>query len=272
MQDTGYKIRVASHKRRAANKGFTLMEMTVVIVIVALLTSLSIPAIRTFFSSLAIQGSTRSIISTALSSARAIAAREQRYAGIRFQKACNPDDPLNPFDTPQYMIFIVHDFDRTGLAPGFRAVEGIRPIKLPDDIGVMDLRLGDNHIVDDGYINEPNELRDTTTFSIIFSPSGKLVIHQVLVINREGKKYSDNSEDDIFNSESKAKDGTAMFVQDKYFSINGLTEEPSRRSFIIYEREEFRRAYDRGLACSDYLSKLKAIHINPYTGTIISVD
>lgn len=255
-------------KTKSRQSGLTLMEMTVVITVVALLTTLSMPAIRTFFNSIATSSGTRSLISAGLASARAIAAKEQHYAGIRFQQDLSGN---------QYMVFIVHDFDKTGLANGFRAVEGIKPIKLPDSVGVMDLNLGstDQVINDDGYINDPNEIRDTTTFSIIFSPSGKMVIHDVRVRNRDGETdgSSDESYDDVFNKDEKVDVGEAMFYQDDYSDL-GLDEESSRSSFVIYEKEKFRQAYDKvpSQAWSDYLSKLKAIHINPYTGTIISAD
>jgi len=203
-------------KTKSKQSGLTLMEMTVVIVVVALLTTLSLPAIRTFFNSLATSGGTRSLISAALASARAIAAKEQRYAGIRFQEDLYGH---------QYIIFIVHEEPRKmgNLTIGFRAVEGIKPIKLPDSIGVMDLNLGstDQVINDDDYINDPNELRDTTSFSIIFSPSGKMVIHDVQVRNRDGEVDStgniDMSNDDIFNKKVQVDVGVAMFYQDDYW-------------------------------------------------------
>ena len=64
-----------------------------------------------------------------------------------------------------------------------------------------------------------------------------------------------------------------MFMQDDYASL-GLWKESSRRSFIIYEKEKFRRAYEKGQAWSGYLVRLvsETIYINPYTGTIISAD
>ena len=81
------------------------------------------------------QSGTESLVSAALASARAMAAKEQHYAGIRFQQ----DSTGN-----QYMIFILHDFEKTGLSPGFRAIEGIKPIKLPENSRVMDLRVRTN--------------------------------------------------------------------------------------------------------------------------------
>ena len=252
--------------------GITLMEMTVVVAAVALLAVLGLPAINAFVNSLVSSGPTKAMISVALSSARAIAVKEQHYAGIRFQKAY---DPKGPLEAPQYMVFIVHDVDKTDLANGFRAVEGLEPIRLPEAVGVMDLRYrtnssaeysGDAPIVEDGDIDEPNELRDTTTFSIIFSPSGKLVVHDVRVRNRDGKT---NSKDDIFNTKPNVEDEKiAMFYQDDYTNL-GLGQEASRNSFIIYDRDKFRAAFENSRAWSDYLKNLDAIYINPYVGTII---
>ncbi len=238
--------------------GVTLTEMTVVVGMVALLVAFGLPAVRTLFDSLASSGGARAMISATLASARAMAAKEHEYVGVRFQNRYSEDGKAG-----QYMIFIVHDFDKTGLANGFRAVEGVEPVKLPDALGVMEV------IDRDSDIDDANELTDVATFSIVFSSSGRLVIHKVLVINRDGKRYSDDSEDDIFNSESKAKDETAMFVQDKYFSINGFDEEPSKNSFIVYDRKIF-EGTNENRRYSDYLEGLEVIYINPYTGTIIN--
>lgn len=263
-------------KTRYKQSALTLTEMVVVIATVSLLTVFGLPAVRAFLHSLASSGNARAMISAGLASARAIAAKEQRYAGIRFQKAYHLEGPL---EAPQYMIFIVHDFDKTGLAPGFRAVEGLEPIKLPDSVGVMDLKLGvdaDKNILSDGDISSDWQVRDTTAFSIVFSPSGKLVIHNVRVRNRNGKTSGSatQSRDDIFNTERQVTDPidpVGMFIQDDYAGL-GLGKEPSRNGFIIYETEIFRQA--QGQPYSGYLVRLapEPIYINPYTGTIISSD
>ena len=109
------------------------MEMTVVIAAIALLAVFGLPAARTLFDSLASTGGTKAMVSAALSSARAIAAKEQHYAGIRFQKAFHGDGPLH---ASQYMVFIIHDPDISATA--FRAVPGFEPIKLPDSVGVRE--------------------------------------------------------------------------------------------------------------------------------------
>ena len=261
--------------------------MTVVIAAIVLLGSFGLPAIRTFLESFESGTGARPVISAALASARAIAAREQKYAGIRFQKAYNPEGPLK---ASQYMIFIVNDFDKTKLAPGYRAVEGLKPIKLPDSIGVMDSELINQKIISvptwEPSSNHPVDLTDLTTFSIVFSPTGKMVIHDVRVRNRDGipdspGELGNPSADDVFNKKDEVDNGIGMFYQDdyaaqdwrlRYYPQNfGFGKEPSRRSFVIYDRQEFKRAYDIGRAYSGYLVKLipDVIYINPYTGTMI---
>ena len=266
-------------KPKYKQSGITLIEVTVVIVAAALLMSLGLTALRAFLNSFESGGSVTGMISSALASARTIALKNQRYAGIRFQKAYHPEGPLK---APQYMIFIIQDPDM--MAYGFSAVPGLKPIRLPETIGVMDLRrrtninpmyAGDEPIDDDGKIDQPAELQDTTSFSIIFSPSGKLVIHDVRVRNRQGIYRPANpaeSADDVFNSqENVASHNVGMFIQDDYAEL-GLGKEASRSSFIVYQEQNFKRAYARGRAWSEYLVKLlpEAIYINPYTGTIIN--
>lgn len=263
-------------KAKSRQSGITLTEMTVVIAVVALLVSLGLPAARMLFNSFESQSGARAMISAAMASARAIAAKEQRYVGVRFQKAYDPTGPLRAH---QYMIFIIFEEPRKmgNLRTGFRAVDGLEPIKLPDSVGIMDFRL----IKDRININanwEPGgdpELTDLTSFSIVFSPSGKLVIHDVRVRNRDGRTEGTQtttiSSDDIFNTQSKITDPVAhvgMFIQDDYPPF-GLQEESSRNSFIIYEEEKFRQTYKNGRAWSDYLRKLVPEYINPYTGTMI---
>jgi len=269
-------------KVKPRQSGLTLMEMTVVIAVMALLAVFGLPAIRALISSFESEGGAKAMISAALASARAIAAKEHHYAGIRFQKAYDPNDP-DLLNAPQYMVFIIHDLEATGLAPGFRAVEGIKPIKLPDSIGVMDLRYrtdpdpknsGDSPVDEDDDIDGFKAVRDTTTFSVVFSPSGKLVIHDVRVRNKDGDyqpKTRMDSMDSVFNGYDNIRDNDiGMFVQDDYAEL-GLGAESSRGKFIIYDRVKFRQAYERGQAYSEYLEDLadSMIHINPYTGTMI---
>jgi type II secretory pathway pseudopilin PulG len=273
--------------------GLTLIEMTIVVATIALLMTFAVPAVRALLNSFQSVGSTRSMISAALASARVMATRNQRYTGIRFQKACLSRDPTKPLDSlldaPQYMVFIVHEEPRNmgNISNGFRAVEGLKPIRLPDMVGVMDL----TDIIDitgdtdrNARINEDVELCNATSFAVIFSPSGKLVVHDVRTRNRDGLYQPNNddslkqSTDDVFNSTynitiynstKNRKYGLGVFIQDDYPSL-GLDPESSRTNFVIYERHEFDQAYKKGTAWSDYLARLSRDYISPYIGQIIS--
>ncbi len=274
-----------------AQQGLTLIEMTVVIAVIVLLIGLALPAVRAFFDAFETGSAARSMISAALASARAFAAENQRYAGIRFQKDLHGR---------QYMVLVVQEPDM--LAWGFCAAKGVKPIKLPESIGVMDftivtgrntvnpvnsqeVRLDDLTLGGDGLINEPFEITDTTTFSIIFSPNGKLVVHGVQIRNRDG--YVDSasnagiSSDDIFNKKAQVDAGIGMFYQDDYFGASwsmysnlGLGPEPSRRSFVVYKKDKFKQAYEKGRAWSGYLVMLtnEVTYVSPHTGALISTD
>ena len=222
-------LRTMNYKLRTKH-GLTLTEMTVVVASIVLLAAIGVPAVRVFIHSFESESGTKNMISAAFASARAMAAQKQRYVGIRFQKAYCPKGPLK---ADQYMIFIIHDAQIR--ANGFRAVEGLKPIKLPDSIGIREVAGGP----------------DDTTLSIVFSTSGKLVIHEVRAMNKDGR-LDDSSEDDIFNTLAKITHPTnprGMFVQDG-------GDRPSQNSFVIYNKTQS--------------EQVQTIYINPYTGTIIS--
>ncbi len=267
---------------RSKQSGLTLPEMVVVIATIALLVGFGLPAIRSLLNSFESQSGAKSLISASLASGRAIAAKEQRYAGIRFQQ----DSAGN-----QYMVLIVYEEPAKmgNLTIGFRAVRGVKPIKLPETVIVMDLRYnpgllnpsGDSVADSDIEIDNVNVFNDTTSFSIIFSPSGKLVIHDVRVRNKGGIYQPDNSipekfsMDNVFNSPVNINNhGVGMFIQDDYPQM-GFGPEESRNSFtIIYEKKEFEQAHKRGAAWSGYLAQRAPdmIYINPYMGTMILPD
>jgi len=272
------------HGRARRTVGLTLIETTLVVATIALMVGLALPAVKALVDSFQSEGGTKSIIQAALNSARTMAATHQRYVGVRFQKACTSNDPLDPLkgllDAPQYMVFIVHEEPKTlNLASGFRALEGHEPIKLPDTIGVMDL----TRVKSDADLDEPAELSGATTFSIVFSPAGKLVIQNVQVRNRNGHVDSaantSVSLDDVFNKKVQVNAGVGMFYQDDYFGAAwsaypnlGLGLEASCTSFVLYERQTFRRAYEKKRAWTEYLRGLSAgtVYVSPYTGDLIS--
>jgi len=242
-------------KTRQQN-GMTLAETIVSVTIIAIMIAVAIPAARVLQDSLHSSGA-KSMISSALSAARALAARNQRYAGIRFQ--------YDPNGNNQYIIFILHDSENLSLPkPGFRAITGLKPIKLPENLGVMENIGGDNDI------DSPEKLTDKTTFSIIFTPAGKLVIREVRVRNKDGQgdsPFYGDSLDEIFNKKAKVDAGRAMFYQDDYVA-DGYKKELSVTNFIIYNKNDFSRVNENS-RWTDYLRHLKVFYINSYTGTII---
>ncbi len=264
--------------------GLTLIETTLVVATIALMLGLALPAVRALVASFPSEGGTKSIIQAALNSARTMAVTHQRYVGVRFQKACRSNDPADPLkgllDAPQYMVFIVHEEPKTlNLASGFRALEGHEPIRLPDTIGVMDL----TRVKSDADLDGPAELSDATTFSVVFSPAGKLVMETVQVRNRDGQVDSASntsvSADDVFNKKAQVDAGIGMFYQDDYFAATwsaypslGLGPETSCTSFVLYDRQAFRRAYEKKRAWTEYLREQSAgaVLVSPYTGDLIS--
>jgi hypothetical protein len=279
-------------RTKSRQSGVTLTEVTVVVATIALLVAFGLPAIRALLHSFESQSGAKSVISAALAGARAIAAKEQHYAGIRFQR----DAAGN-----QYMVFIVHDVGKTGLSSGFRAVDGLKPIKLPEIVGVMDLMVRMNHnfgsnaaednsaepirieYLDDAnplnlepFYNKNKYIPDTCSFSIIFSPSGRLVVREVRVRNRDGVYQADNavagkvSMDDIFNSPFNIRDHRAgMFIDDNWPEL-GFGAELSRDRFVIFDRTRFDELGAQGRF--DYINSLDIIYVNRYTGTMISPD
>jgi prepilin-type N-terminal cleavage/methylation domain-containing protein len=262
-------------RKQKIKTGFTLTELLTVIAIIVLLVAIGMPAAKEALESFESSAGVSNVIRLALVRARAITTRERRFAGVRFQQDTRGN---------QYMIFIVHDPANTGLVNGFRAAGGVNPIKLPEDVSVMDLRIrtdpcdarnaddmpieveGDD-AASDLNINDPFELDDTTTFSIVFSPAGKLVIHDVRIRNRDGRT-DDTSDDDVFNTSNNVDNGIGMFYQDDYAGL-GLGQEPSRNHFIIYNENEF-DSVDTESRWTDYLQYLEVVYVNQYTGQIIN--
>jgi len=231
-------------KSKSGQSGVTLTEMAVVVGVVAVLVAIGLPAIRAFRGAFESGGSVKGLISAGLASARAIAAREQRYASIRFQQDLSR--------THQYMIFIIHDptlvdeYGHTVPLSGFRAVEGLEPVRLPETIGVMEAAEYFEFFEGEGAVE------NMTTFSVVFSPAGRLVVRDVRVLRR-------HSNDAVFNIPSTIP--PPMFAQDNQ-------AEPSRNRLTIYDRNLFNKLNMEQM--SEYLQSLETIYINPYTGTMIN--
>ena len=245
--------------------------MTAAVAVVAILVAITIPAVKSVMKSASNEGSVRSLIGAALSTAQAIAAKEHRYAGVRFQKGYDKNQPDNREKWSQYMIFIVHDNDNLS-AQGFRSVEGYEPIKLPEGFQVLDC--DPNNFSSITTVTGDDGLNDKSTFSIVFSPSGKLAVKEVRTRNRDGvvdPPDTNASSDDIFNSDNNIEnESVGRFYQDDYGS-DGFAQEDSVKSFKIYEMERFLQLWKVPNDLEDYLTdEISAVYINPFTGGIIN--
>jgi prepilin-type N-terminal cleavage/methylation domain-containing protein len=262
----------AEMARHEIKTGFTLTEILVVVVIMSLLIGIALPTAKEILNSFSSSSGVKSVIGAALANARATAMSRRKYVGLRFQEDLKGN---------HYIIFIVHDTGDSGLANGFVAVAGRNPMRLPVNVGLMDLKsvtrtevvgqvvqVSSVDITENDLVDAEVEVRDTKTFSIVFSPSGKLVQHQVRV-----RRTNDSSADRVFNTNTNVDNGGAMFYQDDYFVGKspdlGIGPEKSRIGFIIYDKTEFKRI-NSGLRWTDYLQYLAEVYVNPYTGEIVN--
>lgn len=140
---------------------FTLIELVIVLVGIAILAAVGIIGLKTLH--ISADNCSEVVISNLLNSARTIAAAEQRYAGVRFQRQ----------DDVQYAVFIIHN----------------RDIPYPDDNKTIPFTALKNH--PPFNLGQKNFINNKTT--ITFSPQGKLVRKWVKVFSNP-----DLSKDDIF--------------------------------------------------------------------------
>ncbi|OQA01054.1 MAG: hypothetical protein BWY69_01495 [Planctomycetes bacterium ADurb.Bin401] len=134
------------------------------------------------------------------------------------------------------------------------------------------MQVDDFDISDDDHINDPIEVADATTFSIVFSPSGKIVTHKLRVRNKAAENNpttpNQSDYDDVFNSpDNITKNNTGLFVQDDYDQL-GYDEEQSRKKFKIYDSDKLKKM-NKEERYTEYLEKIKFICLNPYTGEIV---
>lgn len=263
-------------KRRRFEAGFTLIEMLVVVSIIAIMISLTVPAINSMVQSQR-QTSAKNLIRSALAQAQAYAVKERKYAGLRFQF------DADGWETGKQYIVLIEK------VPGvytneYRAVENVKPTALPEGMGFISGAVDlwpfneRNDYLDDDETSTygwPFTLNGATTFSIIFSPSGQLVTKEVEIHER-------NINDTTFGTESDAslQPPIVLLSFDIYWDINTedysigspwCQSEDSATSFYIFEKSKMADvpAEER---YTQYLSSIRPEFISIYTGKLIEEE
>jgi|GEM_PF-3137123 len=266
------------------NRGFSLVEMLVVVSIIVLMLSLAMPNAAVLIRSQKLN-SAENMIRSALAQARAHAAVNQRYAGVRFEF-----DRTGWQKGRQYLVLIENQPVATN---EFVAVPNVKPLIMPDGLGAISGDInGDAYLYDYNPVTNPdgiplpNCINGATTFSIIFSPSGQVVMKNVKVRPRipDDKIINHKERVDILDN-SAYREYKALLYCDDYVGINWdpiytsaipykpwCVVEYSTSGLYIYETEKMLAVSLPTLRWSEYVSKLTPMLINSYTGQIIEEE
>jgi prepilin-type N-terminal cleavage/methylation domain-containing protein len=244
---------------RPKKSGFSLTELLVAMSIIGILAGIGLPAVKQVVKAFESSDRVRDAVGAAMSNARARALARGKYTGVRFQRNADGD---------QYMVFIEHDDTGSAPADGFRPVIGRNPIRLPRSGLVMDMNIRTDilnasnpaylPLTTDAQIDTPQEIVDASTLCIIFSPAGKLVMHDVRIWEGAG---------DVFNIDTEVDLGNAILYIDSY-PADGLGEEVSRNHFVIVDKSKLNAA-PVAERYTSYFQHLKPVYVNPYTGELI---
>ncbi len=181
MTDAAKNSVIASAERN--RRGFTLIELIVVITIIVLAASIALPTAINLFSAGA-DSQAYNIIAAQLARARAIAIRDNTYAGLHIQKSDNPDMELDAF----YSAVVTYNSS----AANFDLADGTKPRKLPGSIAFGQLNdSGSTAFVSGGtyQTNVSSNMDNFTTFTIVFGPSGQVVTN----VAGGGVTFADNN-------------------------------------------------------------------------------
>ena len=168
----------------ATPRGFTLVEMMIVITLIVILAAMSIPTIMGMFSAGA-DNQAYNTVSSLLTSARAYALKTNNYVAVHFQMA----DPNGDSGRVNTYYAAIMEYDATapvngipgggnGLtAGGFVVASGFEPVALRNNIVLGQLTAPYVDPVkgyNDAKLGDP-DLPNFITFTIVFSPKGTVV-------------------------------------------------------------------------------------------------
>lgn len=153
---------------------FTLVEMLVVIGIIILIASISLPTIINIFRSGA-DSQAYNVVTAQLAAARSLAIVSSSYAMVHFQPADNTTDS-NIKDTTDWCAVMIYKNIGSAQNPNCKFVlaDGYTPRRMPGSMGFGEIS---NSFVSvnayqDAVTN--NSGKDFMTFNVIFSPRGQV--------------------------------------------------------------------------------------------------
>jgi len=185
---------MAPGQARRAGRGFTLMEMVVVIGLVALMTSLALPSIIALYNSGA-DAQAYNLIAAQLTAARALAIERGTYAGVHVQladagKTLGSRELLRPDEENVcYSAMVLYNPRRRH----FNIYS--QPRRVPGSIAFGKLT---DETVDAGsgtYKGRAGTKEVFTTFTVVFSPRGSAVK------SVEGRPVQFDDHDRVFSDE-----------------------------------------------------------------------
>ena len=263
--------------------GMTLIEITVVVAIIAMLVGFGVPAVRALINSAQSESTVRTMVQSMFDTARTLAMANQAYVGVRFQKAYDAETE----QTDQYMILVKHDPQprRQGYANEYHALVGHKPVRVPSQYYLADLKYTVRSMESDGagvYFATDADVNeaDMTSFTVLFSATGQMVVGHVRVRNADGKPQADahQSNDRVFNTKTRIDNpappdypeipGPVFLLDD---DTPGRHAENSRDRFFILGRDRLEQATKADRPWQDYLRGVSddPILVSPFNGQLI---
>jgi len=260
-------------------RGFTLVELLVVLAIISLVAAISLPSIVRIFTAGAEQQA-YNVISSQLASARAYAVQNRTYAGVHYQLA---HPVLDPSLRNRCYSLVVRpatatddlDLNNDGMddiAVGeYIGAEGFVPRALPYPMAIGDIN---SRSVDSAtgqfypFGSDPatdSIFDDFTACTILFDAAGRLVTDpqtQIVFADQQnlfdmamGNRlylWNPNVGNDVANAER-----------------DGLPGQAGAQTLLLFDIERYNAAFNK----ADYLTRYgRVLAINVYTGQLMGRD